>query len=53
MSRDKRKRNIHLHVMVTEDEFEAIHQRMAEAGITNTGAYVRKMALNGVRPDRA
>jgi len=47
VSRDKRKRNIHLHVMVTEDEFEAIHQRMSEAGITNTGAYVRKMALNG------
>jgi len=42
-----RKRNIHLHVMVTEDEMEAIHERMAEAGITNTGAFVRKMALNG------
>ena len=42
-----RKRNIHLHVMVTEDEFSTIHQRMAEAGITNTGAYVRKMSLNG------
>jgi hypothetical protein len=42
-----RKRNIHLHVMVTEDEFNIIHQRMAEAGITNAGAYVRKMILNG------
>ncbi len=42
-----RKRNIHLHVMVTEDEFNTIYQRMAEAGITNAGAYVRKMALNG------
>lgn len=47
MSRDNRKRNIHLHVLVTQDEFDAIHQRMAEAGTTNTGAYVRKMALNG------
>lgn len=47
MNRDNRKRNIHLHVLVTADEFEAIHQRMAEAGITNAGAYVRKMALNG------
>ena len=47
MSRDKRKRDIHLHVMVTADEFETIHQRMDEAGITNTGAFVRKMALNG------
>ena len=42
-----RKRNVHLHVMVTEDELAAIHARMAEAGISNTGAFVRKMALNG------
>lgn len=47
MNAHKRKRDIHLHVMVTEDEFNAIHQRMTEAGITNTGAYIRKMALNG------
>ena len=47
MSIHKRKRNIHLHVMVTEDEFNTIHERMAEAEITNTGAYIRKMALNG------
>jgi len=33
--------------MVTEDEFNTIHKRMAEAGITNVGAYIRKMALNG------
>ena len=33
--------------MVTEDELADIHARMAEAGISNTGAYVRKMALNG------
>ena len=32
-----RKRNVHLHVMVTEDELAAIHTRMAEAGISNTG----------------
>lgn len=47
MSVHKRKRNIHLHVMVTEDEFNTIHERMAEAGITNAGAYIRKMSLNG------
>ena len=47
MSTYKRKRRIHLHVMVTEDELDTIHQRMAEAGITNAGAYVRKMSLNG------
>lgn len=47
MSVHKRKRGIHLHVMVTEDEFNTIHERMAEAGITNAGAYIRKMSLNG------
>lgn len=43
---ENRKRNVHLHVMVTPDELAAIHERMAEAGISNAGAYVRKMALN-------
>jgi hypothetical protein len=33
--------------MVTPEELELIKERMAEAGITNTGAYVRKMVLNG------
>lgn len=47
MSVQKRKRGIHLHVMVSEDELNTIHQRMTEAGITNAGAYIRKMALNG------
>ena len=47
---ENRKRNVHLHVMVTPDELAAIHERMAEAGISNAGAYVRKMALNGVYP---
>ena len=44
---ENRKRNVHLHVMVTPDELAAIHERMAEAGISNMGAYIRKMALNG------
>lgn len=43
----KRRRPLHLHVMVSEEELEQIQQRMAEAGIRNLGAYVRKMALNG------
>ena len=47
MSGVKRKRGVHLHVMVTQEELELIRGRMAEAGITNAGAYVRKMALNG------
>ena len=43
----KRRRPIHLHVMVSEEELALIRERMAEAGIRNMGAYVRKMALNG------
>ena len=35
---ENRKRNVHLHVMVTPDELAAIHERMAEAGISNAGA---------------
>lgn len=43
----RRRRPIHLHVMVTPEELDTIRQRMAEAGVTNAGAYMRKMALNG------
>ena len=43
----KRRRPINLHVMVSEEEQELIRERMAEAGIRNMGAYMRKMALNG------
>ena len=47
MAGKKRRRPVHLHVMVSEDELEQIKGRMAEAGIRNAGAYMRKMALNG------
>ena len=43
----QRKRGIHLHVMVTQEERDTIRERMTEAGITNAGAFMRKMALNG------
>lgn len=43
----KRRRPVHLHVMVSEEELAQIQERMAESGICNMGAYVRKMALNG------
>ena len=43
----RRKRDIHLHLMVTADELEQIRARRDEAGIHNAGAYLRKMALNG------
>lgn len=33
--------------MVTADELAQIYERMTEAGISNAGAYMRKMALNG------
>ena len=33
--------------MVTAEELAGIRERMDEAGITNAGAYMRKMALNG------
>ncbi len=39
-------REIHVHVMVTPEEPEQIHERMAETDIHNMGAYMRKMALN-------
>ena len=41
------KRSAHLHVMVSPEEMELIRGRMAEAGITSVGAYIRKIALNG------
>ena len=47
MSQKKRRRPVHLHVMVSEEELALIRERMAEAGIRNMGAYMRKMALNG------
>ena len=46
MSRN-RWRPIHLHVMVSEEELALLQERMAEAGVRNMGAFVRKMALNG------
>lgn len=44
---NKRHRCVHLNVMVTPEEQKLIYERMAEAGIRNMGAYMRKMALNG------
>lgn len=43
----KRRRPIHLHVMVSEEELALLQEHMAEAGVRNMGAFVRKMALNG------
>ena len=43
----KRVRCMPIYVWVRPDEMEVIQGRMAEAGISNLRAYVRKMALNG------
>ena len=43
----KRRRPVHLHVMLSEAERDQIQERMAEAGIRNMSAYIRKMALGG------
>ena len=43
----KRRRPIHLHVMVSEEEQALIQQRMAESGIRNMGA--SRVPPSGVR----
>ena len=40
-------RSIQLHFFVTPQENAAIRQRMAETGIVNQSAYLRKMAIDG------
>ena len=42
---ENRKRNVHLHVMVTPDELAAIHERMAEAGISNAAVLTISIRL--------
>ena len=42
-----RKRDIQLHFMVNEKEKELITNRMDEFGISNMGAFLRKMAIDG------
>ena len=43
----KRVRSVPIYVWVRPAEMEVIQGRMAEAGLSNLSAYVRKMALNG------
>lgn len=42
-----RKRNVQLHLWVTEDEAALIRDRMNRMGITGLSAYMRKMAIDG------
>ena len=41
-----RERNQEIHVLLLPEEMERIKQKMAELGIINRSAYVRKMALD-------
>lgn len=43
----KRKRGIQLGFRVTEQEQEQIQAHMAEAGVRNQAAFLRKMAIDG------
>lgn len=43
----KRRRDIHFHFCLSEEEAALIHERMADAGVTGMGAYIRKMTLEG------
>jgi hypothetical protein len=42
-----RKRNIRMVFYVTEEEQDALIQKMAQAGTKNRDAYMRKMAIEG------
>lgn len=43
----KENRNVQLHFFVTEPEAELIKERMAETGVANLSAYLRRMAVDG------
>lgn len=43
----RRKRDMHLHFMATQEEAALIRERMARMGVDSFGAYMRKMAIDG------
>lgn len=43
----KRKRGIHYHFCLNEEEAALIRERMESLGVTSMGAYLRKMAIDG------
>lgn len=45
--RGKDKRSVQLHILLSGQEAGLIRERMAQAGVTNMSAYVRKMAIDG------
>lgn len=42
-----KERNQEIHVLFLPEEMEMLKQKMAEIGVVNRSAYVRKMALDG------
>ncbi len=40
-------RNQEIHVLFTPEEMNRLNRKMAEAGVNNRSAYVRKMVLDG------
>lgn len=44
----KRQRDLQLHFMVSAEERELINEKMASIGTKNMGAYLRKMAVDGL-----
>jgi len=42
-----RKRDIHFHFCVNEEDEELIRHRMVDTGVISLGAYFRKMTING------
>jgi hypothetical protein len=47
-AKPNRKRNHPIYLMVTERERELIARKMEQAGSRNMGAYLRKMAIDGL-----
>ena len=45
--KQNRLRDTGIYLMVSQAEYDRIQERMAEAGTTNMGAFIRKMTLNG------
>ncbi len=43
----ERKRDKQLKIWVSQEELDMIHQKMAEFGTENMGAFVRKMVIDG------
>lgn len=43
----ERKRDKQLKIWVSQEELDMIHQKMAEFGTSNMGAFVRKMVIDG------